>query len=189
MGAEGILRRERREAEDRDCYVTRASTLVAVHTAINPTRDPSMRSSLSLLLCLMFLCVPASAADPNEDPLRIAATVAEYCAAWSEPDPVKRMNLLKKSWSDKGSYTDPTAYVEGRDTLHQHIGRFFEQFPGAKIVPSSGVDLHHGKIRFAWRMVVADGSTALEGMDYGEIDEAGMIRRIVGFFGPLPAKP
>lgn len=141
------------------------------------------------LFCLVLIWCPAFAAEPKEDLTRITATVTEYCAAWSEPDPSRRLALLRKSWSEKGSYTDPTAHVEGRDALQQHIGKFFEQFPGAKIVPSSGVDVHHGKLRFGWQMIVADGSTALEGMDYGELDEKGLIKRIVGFFGPIPTKP
>jgi hypothetical protein len=36
-------------------------------------------------------------------------------------------------------------------------------------------------------MYAADGSVALEGMDFGEVDGQGALRRIVGFFGPLPS--
>jgi hypothetical protein len=50
-------------------------------------------------------------------------------------------------------------------------------------------NVHHERFRFGWKMVVADGSTALEGMDFGELDEKGQIRRITGFFGPLGPRP
>ncbi|MCW5622214.1 MAG: nuclear transport factor 2 family protein [Burkholderiales bacterium] len=148
-----------------------------------------MRIPFLLFVSLLLSCLSASAVEPSQDLARITVIVTDYCAAWSEPEPARRLALLQKTWAEKGTYTDPTAIVEGRDALHQHIGKFFEQFPGAKIVLSSGVDVHHDKLRFGWQLVAGDGSIALEGMDYGELDENGLIQRIVGFFGPMPVKP
>jgi hypothetical protein len=39
-------------------------------------------------------------------------------------------------------------------------------------------------LRFSWRLIQPDG-TAIEGMDFGELDGDGRIKRIVGFFGPF----
>jgi hypothetical protein len=39
--------------------------------------------------------------------------------------------------------------------------------------------------RFAWVMRNGD-DVALEGIDFGELDPDGRIKRIVGFFGPFP---
>ena len=50
---------------------------------------------------------------------------------------------------------------------------------------TSGIDSHHGKFRFTWRMVLADGKVFLEGIDFGELNSDGKLHRIVGFFGPL----
>lgn len=138
---------------------------------------------------LIFLVAfyPLTALTEETDATAITQTVVAYCDAWSEPDAAKRTSLLNQTWSSEGTYTDPTAHVEGRDALNVHIGKFFEQYPGAKILVSSKVDAHHHRFRFAWRMVTADGATALEGMDYGELDGNGRIKRIVGFFGPLAA--
>jgi len=123
------------------------------------------------------------------DTAALSETIAIYCAAWGESDVPKRTQMLKKTWARQGTYTDPTAQVEGRDALIVHVGKFLEQYPGAQIVVSSAVDTHHERFRFGWRMVAADGSTALEGMDFGEADEKGQIRRITGFFGPLGPHP
>ena len=35
-------------------------------------------------------------------------------------------------------------------------------------------------------MLAADGSVTVEGTDFGEVDGEGTLRRIVGFFDPLP---
>ena len=111
--------------------------------------------------------------------------VTTYGAAWNEPDAGKRAALLDRAWADDGVYLDPTARAEGRDALTTHIAGFQSMMPGHTIDMTSGVDAHDGTFRFAWVMRNADG-VALEGMDYGELDDDGRITRIVGFFGPFP---
>ena len=61
-----------------------------------------------------------------------------------------------------------------------------EQFPGHVFRRASGIDEHHGAVRFAWELVAPDGTVALSGMDFGEIGDDGRLRRITGFFGDLP---
>jgi hypothetical protein len=112
--------------------------------------------------------------------------VAAYGAAWNEPDESSRRKLLEEAWADDGVYCDPTADVDGREGLVAHIAGFHQQFPGARIEFTSGVDEHDGWLRFAWTMVDGDGATVMEGFDAGELAPDGRLRRIVGFFGPLP---
>ncbi len=114
-------------------------------------------------------------------------TVNAYCAAWNEKNEAARSSLLEQSWGDKGVYEDPIGVAPaGREGLHGHIGNFHQGYPGAKIVKTSKVDEHHGKIHFTWQLVMADGSVAIDGRDFGELDAAGRIAHIVGFFGPPP---
>lgn len=124
----------------------------------------------------------------SADVAKAEETIAAYAKAWNEPDVAARRALLEKAWAPNGVYTDPTAHVEGRDALVQHISGFLSAMPGATIVPTSGVDLHHRHLRFSWRLVKADGSVATEGMDFGVLDPDGRLERIVGFFGPFPGK-
>ena len=113
-------------------------------------------------------------------------TVATYAAAWDEPDEASRRHLLEQCWADDGTYTDPQSRAVGRDALAALIGEFQRRFQGSRIELSSGVDEHHGLLRFAWRIVGPSGPV-LEGMDFGELAEDGRLHRIVGFFGPLPS--
>ena len=111
-----------------------------------------------------------------------------YCASWNEKDEAARNALLDKSWGDAGVYEDPTGVVPaGRAALHAHIAGFHQAYPDAKIVPTSKADEHHGKIHFTWQMTMPDGSVAIDGRDFGELDATGRIAHIVGFFGPPPA--
>jgi hypothetical protein len=116
---------------------------------------------------------------------KVDETVALYGAAWNEPDVDARRRLLEKAWADSGTYTDPTAHLEGREALVQHISGFQKSLPGARIAPTSHTDVHHDMLRFSWRLLKADGTTLTDGIDFGTLDADGKITRIVGFFGPF----
>ena len=133
----------------------------------------------------------AVAQPPRIDPAaraKIEEVVGAYAAAWNEPDIAARRQLLEKSWAAAGTYTDPTAHLEGREALVQHISGFQKGLPNTRIEPTSQVDVHHNQIRFTWKITKVDGTTASEGMDFGVIDADGRIAKIVGFFGPFTPK-
>lgn len=123
---------------------------------------------------------------PTPAAASVAATIQTYCNAWCEADRAARTSLLDQVWASEGSYTDPLSDVAGRGALNDLIGGFHQQYPGARIVPASGIDQHHGRLRFGWRLLLADGTVAIEGIDFCELSPDGRIARIVGFFGPLP---
>jgi hypothetical protein len=116
----------------------------------------------------------------------IQEIVKRYVAAWRELDEEKRRRLLDQVWADDGTYTDPIQHTEGREALNRMIALYQQRRPGTQVVQTSGVDHHHNKIRFNWALLDADGSTLIAGVDFGELAEDGRLRRIVGFFGPLP---
>lgn len=112
--------------------------------------------------------------------------VLAYFAAWDETDDGKLRALLEESWADNGLYTSPTAEAVGREALVQRIRGFRQQFAGHRIVCTSGVDGHHGRLRYTWAMVSPEGSRVLVGMDIGEVGSDGRLIRITEFFGPPP---
>ncbi|CAM5641750.1 nuclear transport factor 2 family protein [Mycolicibacterium aubagnense] len=109
-----------------------------------------------------------------------------YCASWSDQDALRRQALLLSVWSDSATYTDPTVHATGADELLAHIAGIQARYPGARIVRTSDVDVHHGIARFAWKFVLPDGSSFPEGLDIACLDPGhARITRIIGFFGPL----
>lgn len=116
----------------------------------------------------------------------LSDVVTRYCAAWCEPNETMRQELLEQTWTDDAVYCDPTARAEGRARLHALIGGYHDQYPGARIVPTSGVDEHDGLFRFSWAFMTGDGVTQIEGIDFGTVAADGRIQSIAGFFGPLP---
>lgn len=119
--------------------------------------------------------------QPND----IVVLIDRYCAAWNEPDALRRRELMASVWAEAATYTDPNVHAAGVDELLDHIARTVARRPGAKVVRTSRIDVHHGVARFGWRIVQADGSMLPEGLDLVDITADGKIGRIVGFFGPL----
>jgi hypothetical protein len=122
------------------------------------------------------------------DQVALEELITLYCDSWGEPDPARRYQMLQRVWAENGIYTDPTIHLTGSNKLVEYIGKVLKKYSGARIVRTSVVDMHHGMVRFTWRMVLADGQTLTEGIDFGEISSEGKLRRIVGFFGQLAAK-
>jgi hypothetical protein len=116
-----------------------------------------------------------------------ADVVRTYASAWLHADESARRRALEAAWADDGAYCDPTALVEGREALVEHIGGFQARMPAHQLAVTSDVEEHHGFLRFAWAIQDGDGNVVLEGIDFGELAGDGRLRRIVGFFGPPPA--
>jgi len=114
------------------------------------------------------------------------AMLEKYLAAWNEADAAKRDALLAECWAKEGVYSDPTGEAKGAAALSAMIGRVRQQYPGARLERTSGVDAHHDVLRFGWRMVMADGKALPEGVDFALVVD-GRIARIAGFFGVLKA--
>ena len=112
--------------------------------------------------------------------------VKAYCEAWNAASDGERRTLLERSWADDGTYSDPRVDLAGPDALFAHISRVQAGRPGSRIVMTSGLDLHHRVLRFTWKLVGPRGETVVEGIDFGELAADGRLRKIVGFFGPLP---
>jgi hypothetical protein len=116
----------------------------------------------------------------------IIAAVNNYMDAWNERDEAARLALLARCWSERGRYVDPNVDLQGRAALAQHIAKVQASRPGARLEFMSAIDVHHNVVRFLWRLVRADGTFGDVSIDFGEVDEDGLLVRIVGFFGAAP---
>ncbi len=121
--------------------------------------------------------------------MRLEEVIATYDRVWSEADDGERRRLLELSWTDDGELVDPAeGRFPGRDAVLARIAGFAERFPGARVEVTTGLDEHHGFVRYAWTIFAADGRALLDGMDFAEVAEDGRLRRVVMFFGPLPSR-
>ena len=109
-----------------------------------------------------------------------------YLAAWNETDQARRAALIERVWAADGRLIDPPLAAEGHAGIGEMVVALQAQFPGHRFRRASGIDAHHDQLRFAWELVGPDGALALAGLDVGELAADGRLRRVTGFFGPLP---
>lgn len=109
-----------------------------------------------------------------------------YMAAWNEPNEARRDALLRQCWAEDGVYTDPGVYLVGATALSARIEQKQRERPDARLVLLSAVDAHHGRFRFHWRLINANGGPGPKSVDFGQFGADGRIALMVGFFGPPP---
>jgi hypothetical protein len=126
--------------------------------------------------------------DTDTDTPTLTAVVDTYLAAWNERDPARRALLVAQAWEPGGQLADPPMTAAGHDEIAATAAALHAQFPDPRFVRTSGIDGHHGFIRFAWDLVGPGGSVALAGTDVGVVGADGRLARIVGFFGELPPR-
>lgn len=118
--------------------------------------------------------------------MNVTELVDRYCQVWNEADSAARGELLASVWGTGATYTDPSVHAAGAAELLAHIAAVRARRPGASVLRTSVVDLHHGVARFAWHVRLPDGTALPEGLDIAFLSTDGSrIERIVGFFGPL----
>jgi hypothetical protein len=79
--------------------------------------------------------------------------VADWLAAWNEPDATRRAGLLGRCLADGGQFRDPTAAVDDAGPLADHIGTVQRPAGGARLVGRGAPEQCHGVIHFGWAAV------------------------------------
>ena len=106
-------------------------------------------------------------------------------AAWNERDPSKVRAHLEKALAPDVEFIDPSIVTRGIDEFEANVHEVHQRIPGAEYRRSSGVDRHHDLVRYSWE-IRRDGELLLPGFDVAEVDAEDRVRRVLGFFGPLP---
>ena len=115
--------------------------------------------------------------------------VDRYCEGWSASTPTERERILRSVLHGDARYCDPRCEPLPLEALLRHIDKVHATRPGARVLRTSAVDMHHGHARFQWHVRLPDGRSLPESLDIVELtDDHNHILRITGFFGPLPPR-
>jgi hypothetical protein len=112
--------------------------------------------------------------------------VEAYVEMWNATDERERRALAEEALTEDIVLLYPTFEAHSRTDAVALAGQFHNDTPGARIEMVSGVEQHHGWVRVAWSMVLADGTSAADGQSIGEQSEDGRLLRVTGFRNPLP---
>ena len=89
-------------------------------------------------------------------------------------------------WETAGELIDPPIEGTGHFGISEAAAAVQSQFAGHAFRRTSGIDAHHAFARYEWELAGPDGAVALTGVDFAEVANDGLLRRVVGFLGPLP---
>ena len=104
----------------------------------------------------------------------LETSVDGYVAAWNEPDPVVRAQLLAAAVTDDFEFTGPTGTFRGRNAVEGLIVALRTRMAGASVTRLGPVESG----TFRWAIVTAEGTTLLEGVDTAEAAPDGRLSRI-----------
>jgi hypothetical protein len=106
-------------------------------------------------------------------------------AAWNERDQSRIRVHLEHALAPDAEFVDPTIVTRGIDEFESNVREFRTRYPLASAARTSGIDSHHHLHRYSWH-IVAEGKVLVQGVDVVETDASNKVRRVLGFFGPLP---
>lgn len=109
-----------------------------------------------------------------------------YWTMWNTSDLAEARRHLDMAVTEDFIFCDPIEFHVGRDALEQNVRQFRSKFPDARFELRSGFDNHHNRYRYRWDMV-DDDKVVVEGLDITTVADSGLIERIDGFFGQVPA--
>lgn len=114
----------------------------------------------------------------------LARVIDCHLAAYCEPDPVRRAELVAEAWSAGGVLVDPPFDGAGHEGIAAMADVVLTHYAGHTFRRSTAIDAHHAFARYGWELVAPDGTVAVSGTDVAETRD-GRLVRIVGFFGDL----
>ena len=115
----------------------------------------------------------------------VTTVVDGYIAMWNETSAAARRAIIATTWADDATYLDPLMSGAGAEGIDAMVSGAQEQFPGCRFELTEGPDHHHDRVRFAWRMLGADGGAPVaHGVDFATLADDGRLRSVTGFLEP-----
>ncbi|MCW2605692.1 MAG: hypothetical protein JWO60_385 [Frankiales bacterium] len=108
--------------------------------------------------------------------------IGAYGQAWLCEDAQERRALLERCWAPGAVYCDPLAHVVGAQALSDHIAGTQAALGGGRVEVTAEAVRHHDSAHFPWAVTDAAGATVMTGFDVVQLDDAGRITRLTGFF-------
>ncbi len=118
----------------------------------------------------------------------INETVVGYIAAWNEGDPSRRRAIIAHTWADDGRYLDAHRDSTGHEAIDAMIATVQEQFAGYRFRLSSGIEVHHDRVRFSWTAGgTPEAPLFFGGTDFAVLAKDGRLQMVTGFTDAMPS--
>lgn len=105
-------------------------------------------------------------------------------AIWNTADADERMRLASEALEHNVHFVDPNHNIIGREAFLKMVAQVHATIPGARYLRTSRVDMQNNHCRYHWAIHQND-ALLMSGFDVTEVNDAGKIVKVIGFFGEL----
>ena len=112
--------------------------------------------------------------------------LSKMMAIWNTTDADEIERLTEEALEHNVHFADPNHNIVGRKAFVDMVHLVQKQIPGAVYARNSEIDIQNNFCRYHWKIDL-NGKRLMNGFDMTEVNDAGKIVKVIGFFGPLAA--
>ncbi len=103
---------------------------------------------------------------------------------WNTTDAAEKRALTEAALEHNVHFVDPNHNIMGREAFLKMVDQVQGEIPGADYARASEVDIQNNHCRYHWSIHLK-GELIMAGFDVTELNDAGKIVKVIGFFGEL----
>ena len=107
-------------------------------------------------------------------------------AIWNSKDAGEIERLTSEALEHNVHFVDPNHNIIGHDAVIKMVHQVQSEIPDSVYARASDVDIQNNFCRYHWS-IHNDGNLLMAGFDVTEVNDAGKIVKVIGFFGKLDA--
>ena len=111
-------------------------------------------------------------------------SLEKMMAIWNTTDADEIERLTEEALELNVHFADPNHNIVGRKAFIDMVHQVQKQIPGAVYSRNSEVDMQNNFCRYHWKIDMGD-KRLMNGFDMTEVNDAGKIVKVIGFFGLL----
>ncbi len=105
-------------------------------------------------------------------------------AAWNASTEAEVRAHAEAALEHNVHFVDPNHNIMGREAFIEMVRLVHSQIPGAVYSRASNIDVQNNHCRYHWE-IHQGGKLLMPGFDVTEINDAGKVVKVIGFFGEL----
>ncbi|MEL6665184.1 MAG: hypothetical protein AAFQ24_03545 [Pseudomonadota bacterium] len=111
-------------------------------------------------------------------------SLGQMMQIWNTTDSAEKRRLTELCMEHNVHFVDPNHNIIGREAFLRMVDQVQAEIPGSDYARASEVDIQNNHCRYHWS-IHQNGKLIMPGFDMTEINDAGKIVKVVGFFGEL----
>lgn len=108
----------------------------------------------------------------------------QMLSVWNTTDVRRQATLVEASLEHNIHFVDPKNNIIGRNAFLTMVSKVQKEIPNARYSRASDIDVQNNFCRYHWAIHI-DEKLIMPGFDVVEINDAGKIVKVIGFFGEL----